>query len=770
MTWLRATSIQRKLVLLVMVITSIALLVAAVQFVLNDVWTYRRTVLNDLSILATIVGQNCTSAVEFGDAREATRTLAALEAKPQVAAAAVYTPDGKRFASFTQRNQQASAVPERSPPVGHQFLPGRLVLCQKISHGEEKVGTIYLDFDLSDLTRRTWQNCGVVAVMLLVSAIIALLLTSRLQQLISQPLLDLAQVARAISEKRDYSVRAVKRSADEVGMLIESFNGMLGQIEKHEKVLREVNQKLADSQNKAMAATEAKSQFLANMSHELRTPLNAIIGYSELLLEELEEAGQNQLASDLNKIHAAARHQLGLINDILDLSKIEAGKMTLFVENFDVGRMVDEVISTVRPLVAKSGNQLEVSCPSDIGFMRADQTKVRQILFNLLSNANKFTEANLIRLEVHRDATPPAGEPNSPAAVSRLVFQVSDRGIGMTAEQMTRLFRPFTQAEASTTRKYGGTGLGLAISRSFSEMMGGELTVVSEPGKGSTFTVKLPVEVPEPVPESKPVPEAGVRSATSGSIRDAGTVLVIDDEPAARDLVQRTLVRAGFQVHVASSGPEGLDLAARIKPSAITLDVMMPGLDGWAVLTRLKADPQTVDIPVIMMTVVDDKNLGFALGAADYLIKPIEWNRLVAVLERHCRHRSNPQVLIIEDDPSTRDVLRRAVEKQGWQVVEAENGRVGLERLSVRIPGVILLDLMMPEMDGFSFMEALRRRPDCRQVPVIVVTAKDLTTEDRSRLNGHVIEILQKGGYSTSELIEEIRTAITAATDVAKDI
>ena len=764
MTWLRATSIRRKLLILVLVTTSVALLAAAIQFVLNDAWSYRRTVLNDLSVVATILGQNSTSAIEFGDATEATRTLGALKAKPQVIAAALYSPDGVRFAEYRAAGGPVNAVPGRAPLPGHEFLPGELVLSQPILHGDDRVGSIFLRYDLSELTRRTWQNIGVVAVMLVVSAAFALLLTSRLQRAISEPVLELAQVARVISEKRDYSVRATKRSEDEVGELIESFNGMLGQIEKHERLLREMNQQLVDSQQKALAATQAKSQFLANMSHELRTPLNAIIGYSELLTEELDESGRNQFGADLEKIHAAARHQLGLINDILDLSKIEAGKMSLFLENFDAGRLVEEVVSTVRPLTAKSGNPLEVSCPPDIGSMRADQTKVRQILFNLLSNANKFTEGKLIRLEVERSGGPLEG------SAGDLIFRVTDRGIGMTPEQMARLFRPFTQAEASTTRRYGGTGLGLSISRSFCELMGGQLTAISELGTGSTFTVRLPAEVRETVAEPKTDTELEKRSEPRGTDRSTSTILVIDDEAAARDLVNRTLTRAGYRVQTASSGKEGLEMAGRIRPSVITLDVMMPGMDGWAVLSRLKADPRTADIPVVMMTVVDDRNLGFTLGAADYLIKPIDWNRLTTVLEKHCKNLSNPEILIVEDDPSTRDVLRRAAEKHGWTVAVAENGRIGLERVAARLPGVILLDLMMPEMDGFAFLEALRRRPEAQRVPVIVVTAKDITPEDRSRLNGQVIEILQKGGYSTGELIEEIRKAISTASNFAGDI
>jgi CheY-like chemotaxis protein len=340
----------------------------------------------------------------------------------------------------------------------------------------------------------------------------------------------------------------------------------------------------------------------------------------------------------------------------------------------------------------------------------------------------------------------------------------------MTPEQVGRLFQAFTQAEASTTRKYGGTGLGLAISKKFCQMMGGDLTATSELGKGSTFTVTLPAEVQELAPAPRPTGRRGLVTAVAGSAAANSAILVIDDEPAARDLVQRVLTKEGYRVETAASGPEGLTLARQIKPAAITLDVMMQGMDGWAVLTVLKADPATADIPVIMVTVVDDKNLGFALGAADYLIKPIEWDKLISVLEKHRRQINSSQILVIEDDPQTREMLRRAAEKHGWQVVEAENGRVGLERISKQVPGVILLDLMMPEMDGFTFMEEFRRRADWRHVPVIVVTAKDLTEDDRRRLSGHVIQILQKGGHSPDELLDEVQRVLDAAAELGKDI
>jgi signal transduction histidine kinase/DNA-binding response OmpR family regulator len=774
MFFLRATSIKRKLTLLVMLTTTVALLVAAIQFIVNDVRDYRRGVINDLEIVARITGENATSALDFDDPKSAAQTLVALQAKPNILVAAIYAKDGRLFTSYLADGQPESALPPRAPAPSHQFLHRHLLLCQSILKGRSRVGTIYLDFDLIEARMRVARNCAVVAAMLVISGVIAYFVSRRLQRGISKPILDLAEVANAVSERRDYSVRASKQTEDEIGFLIDCFNGMLAQMQKHEKALREVNEQLAKSETRALAATEAKSQFLANMSHELRTPLNAIIGYSEMVQEELEDARQTQCIADLQKIHAAAKHQLSLINDILDLSKIEAGKMTLFIESFDPARLVREVAATIQPLLSKNGNRLEIDCPVDLGTMRADQTKVRQILFNLLSNATKFTERGLVKLCVkredgkHAEMQSAAISDTNPHHSSRIRFHVSDTGIGMSAEQVDRLFQAFIQAEASTSRKYGGTGLGLAISKNFSQMMGGELTVQSELGKGSSFTVTLPIMVQE---SGAPAPAAAAAPALPPRpVAEHSTVLVIDDEPAVRDLMQRVLTKEGYRVETAASGPDGIALARKLIPAAITLDVMMPGMDGWAVLTMLKAEPATANIPVIMLTVVDDRNLGFALGATDYLIKPIDWDRLITVLQKLRGHAVDHRILIIEDERDTRELLRRAVEKHGWEVVEAENGRIGLERVAEKPPGVILLDLMMPEMDGFAFMEELRRRPGEAQIPVIVVTAKDLTEEDRLRLNGWVTQILEKGGHTTAELLSELQKLLTYAADEANDI
>jgi CheY-like chemotaxis protein/anti-sigma regulatory factor (Ser/Thr protein kinase) len=434
---------------------------------------------------------------------------------------------------------------------------------------------------------------------------------------------------------------------------------------------------------------------------------------------------------------------LELINAVLDLSKIEAGKMELYLESFDAATLVRDIAAVIQPLAAKNANRLEVHCPEAIGTMRADLTKVRQALFNLLSNACKFTERGTVSLAVTREAVD---------GQDTMTFQVSDTGIGMTAEQLARLFEAFSQADAATTRKYGGTGLGLALSRRLCRMMDGDVTAESESGRGSTFTIRLPVEVAEPTEEPAPPVERPAQ--------DVGTVLVIDDEAAVRDLMQRFLTKEGFRVVTAAGGEEGLRQARAVRPDAITLDVMMPGMDGWAVLSALKADPGIADIPVVMLTIVDDRNLGYALGAAEYLTKPIDRERLVTVLGKY---RRDLPVLVVEDDVETRQLLRRMLEPEGFSVVEAENGRVALERLRGVSPSVVLLDLMMPEVDGFEFVAEFRRREAWRSIPVIVVTAKDLSREDRERLNGSVQKILQKGAYGREQLLAEVRELVASS-------
>jgi PAS domain S-box-containing protein len=527
---------------------------------------------------------------------------------------------------------------------------------------------------------------------------------------------------------------------------------------------KQAEEALLHAKDAAESASRTKSLFLANMSHELRTPLNAVIGYSEMLQEEAEDEGLEHFIVDLKKINGAGKHLLALINDILDLSKIEAGKMELYLETFDVCATAQEVEGTVQTLISRKNNTLVVHCDENVTTMHADLTKVRQALFNLLSNAAKFTENGKITLDIGPD----------PSDSAFVLFSVTDTGIGMNEEQQGRLFQAFSQADTSTTRKYGGTGLGLAITRRFAQMMGGEITVRSAPNEGSTFTLRIPREVQDPAKIVTPEDESrevSIQLETPLPKVISGTVLVIDDDPGARELMRRYLIREGYRVEEAANGREGLEKAKEIKPTAITLDVMMPGMDGWSVLQELKADQELADVPVVMVTMVDDRNLGYALGATEYLTKPDERQRLLSILARYrCDAPAGGcRVLVVEDDEPTREIICDILERAGWVVETAVNGREGLEKIAASlatatVPRLILLDLMMPEMDGFDFAANLRKDLRWRDIPVVVVTAKDLTEEDRRRLNGYVEKIIVKGvALNQESLLAEVRDLVEAS-------
>jgi CheY-like chemotaxis protein/anti-sigma regulatory factor (Ser/Thr protein kinase) len=497
------------------------------------------------------------------------------------------------------------------------------------------------------------------------------------------------------------------------------------------------------------------------MSHELRTPLTAIIGYSDLLLLEAGRRAYTDIVPDVEHIQRAGRHLLVLINDVLDLSKIEAGKMHLELEPFALGPCVEEIATTTLLLVKKNGNVLNVQCAPDLGEIYADKTRLRQILLNLLGNAAKFTSQGTITLQVTRVQRDGA---------DWFDIAVTDTGIGISPAQLQLLFQDFMQVDASTTRRYGGTGLGLALTRRICQMMGGFITVASEVDVGSTFTVSLPTVVQvksEQYPQRSGIAPAPV---TLSGLAPAPhhvqpLLLIIDDDPVVFELLSRSLAHTGLRFEMALSGEEGLRLARSLRPDLITLDVLLPDMDGWLVLSELKADPDLANIPVIVATIMDDHNAGFALGAAGYLSKPFTVEQISGLVQSNLRlapihAQADGPILVVEDDAALREIVRRTLEQQGWNVVEAADGRAALRQVAQYQPALILLDLMLPELDGIQVIDALAADPRAAATPILVMTAKDLSATEREQLNLSVADILQKGTYSSHDLVEHVRANV----------
>jgi len=575
-----------------------------------------------------------------------------------------------------------------------------------------------------------------------------------LQRRVVRPALELATAANR-AESGEYDSRVPVRTEDEIGQLARAFNQMAGAIESDIKVRERTTAELAQARETADLANRAKSAFLANMSHELRTPMNAILGYSEMMIEEAEDVGQEDFIPDLKKINQAGTHLLALINDVLDLSKIESGKMEAFAETFVVDTLIDQVTGTAQPLMAKNSNHFTIERGDNLGSAHQDVTKVRQALLNLISNAAKFTHEDTVTLAVEREQADDG---------DWLTFAVKDSGIGIAPDKLDHVFEEFSQADNSTTRDYGGTGLGLPISRRFCQMLGGDLTLTSQVGKGSTFTIRLPAVLPgEDAPQqvsSQPAARTSAAAADKLQATPGSTILVIDDDAEACEIIRRFLEKDGFSVITALSGEEGLRLAHEIQPAAITLDVMMPDMDGWSVLRALKANPALHDIPIVMLTMIDDKSKGYSLGASDYLTKPVDRDQLHTVLARYYNPDEVCSVLLVEDDAATREMMTRTLEKSEWAVIEAGNGREALDQLAQNKPQLILLDLMMPVMDGFDFLLEMHANADWQDIPVIVLTAKDLTEEDRRMLSGRVEQIVEKGARAHEQVVNLIHQIV----------
>jgi signal transduction histidine kinase/DNA-binding response OmpR family regulator len=579
----------------------------------------------------------------------------------------------------------------------------------------------------------------------------------------------------------------------ELGILEGLANAIVARMELQEAKndAERAKQAAETAQRQAEAANEAKTRFVANMSHELRTPLNSVIGYSEMFMDDPYAWDEDRLKDGLGRIKSSGEELLGLINEVLNLSKAEAGRLGLSLSTFPLEVLVEQVADEVRPRMAENDNDLEIRGTGEIGEVCTDKLKVRQILSNLLSNAAKYTEGGTVTLEVRledTDAEPPpddqaglegeapaneeAGEdePCGPELARReLVIEVADTGIGVTEEEQEKIFEAFERAEGAEGAS--GTGLGLGIVQNLCHMLDGEVGMESEKGKGSVFTARILLEAPEDVGverESHARSSSTTASAAAHYVppRDDNLVLVIDDDRDARILLRNHISEAGFEVETATSGTEGLEQARELHPMAITLDVLMGQMGGWDVLAQLKDAPDLRHIPVVMISITPDEGRGVQLGATDHLVKPIDRERLVDLLEQYQRETPGEapsfSVLVVEDDEATRDVARQVIaEEAGHDIHEAVNGRDALDALEQELdPDLVLLDLMMPKVNGFEFLRAARE--SLRGVPVVVLTAKDLTDEDVEHLNGQVQQIIRKEGDLREDLLREVKQRVQA--------
>jgi len=755
-------SISKKLTWMNMLVSAAALLLACGGFCAYDLYSFRDALVRNVSIQAQIIGDNTASALLFDDPHSAEKTLSALDANRHLMYAQIYAHDGQPFAAYW-RERAGQTLPPPVIPSGqtqiHWFRGGHLGLARSIIFEGKPRGIVYIRSDLGAMNDRLKSYAVIIVVVFLASLVVALLISRISQRVISEPVMQLAQTVRIVSQEKNYSIRAATTTnRDEVSTLIESVNEMLEQIQQrdsalgraHDELERRVQERTTqlavankelDLRNREVErATQMKSKFLASMSHELRTPLNAIVGFSDLLGDEIPGQLNDKQKRFVNHIKQGAGHLLQLINDILDLSKIEAGQLELRCEQFLVKDALPEVLSTIRPLAMAKDIQVQQKLRTDQS-VYADRVRFKQILYNLLSNAVKFTPKGG-RIEV-----------DCFESENQVCLSVTDTGVGIHQEDQKVVFEEFRQVEGSRHEVNEGAGLGLAITKRLVEQQGGKISLTSEPGKGSRFTFTLPVGNTSRTEPTKP---HSLLATSSGSFGKP-LILVVDDEASARELLVSYLNQE-YRIAIAESGSEAVNKAHELRPDAITLDLSMPGKSGFEALVTLKKDPETTNIPIIIVSIVDQKNLGFALGAADYLIKPIRKPVLLETIRKHLPLLSNDdsEILLVDDDPRTLEMLEETLRSAGYETQSVQSGARALEVLSSKLVSAVLLDLLMPGMDGFEVIRHVRQEATLKKLPIFVMTGKSLTPGESSLLARDTQALLQKSGSWQQQLIVEL--------------
>ena len=761
---IRNYSISKKLTWMNMLVSAAALLLACGGFCAYDLYSFRDALVSNVSIQAQIIGDNTASALLFDDSHSAEKTLSALSANRHLTCAQIYSRDGQPFAAYwRERVGQTLPLPviASGQTQAYWFRNGHLGLARSIIFEGKPTGIVYISSDLGAMNDRLKSYAVIIVVVFLASLVVALLISRISQRVISEPVMQLAQTVRIVSHDKNYSIRAATSvNRDEVSTLIESVNEMLEQIQQRDGALQRAHSELEqrvrerttqlavankelDLRNREVErATQMKSKFLASMSHELRTPLNAIVGFSDLLAEGSPGQLNDKQKRFVNHIKQGSTHLLQLINDILDLSKIEAGQLELHTEEFLLRDALPEVLSTIQPLAMTKNIRVEQKMESN-SLVKSDRVRFKQVLYNLLSNAVKFTpKGGLINIEC--------------VDVRNFVrVSVTDTGIGIRPEDQKVVFEEFRQIEGSADRVQEGTGLGLAITKRLVEQQGGQISVESELGKGSCFTFTLLAA--EPMSKDHPVVEPTMSPIITPLSRLTPLVLIVDDEGTARELLASYL-EPEYRVVMAESGAEAIRKAQQLRPDAITLDVLMPGSNGFETLAALRKNPETANIPVIILSIVDQKQVGFALGAADYLIKPVRRSVLLDAIRRHVPSPGDEDssILLVDDDPKALELVEEALRSAGYETQAVRNGTRALEVLANKVVGAILLDLLMPGMDGFQVIRHVRQEPAFRELPILVMTAKNLSQDEIVLLNRETQGLLQKDGSWKQQLIAEV--------------
>jgi signal transduction histidine kinase/DNA-binding response OmpR family regulator len=765
-------TISQRLTWMNMLVCGVALVLACSAFIGYDLVTFRMTMVGNLSTQAQILGSNTISALVFDDSDSAGKTLSALKADPHILSAAVYTNQGKLFAAYERSDSGPIPMP---PPIpvrqleSHRMKDNEIELARSLILDGRPSGVICIRSDMNALNERLKLYVVIASIVLLISLLAALAVSAVFRKSVAQPIIQLAGVAREVSLNRSYSLRVPKvHGHGEVSVLINSFNEMMAQIEKgkaslqqaHDELELRVEERTAElvaAQKKVEAYSESvlrakedverasrfKDQFLSTMSHELRTPLNAVLGFSELLADDRYGPLTGRQARYVNHIHTSGHHLLRLINDILDLSKIEAGRLQLTIEDVAVDQSFGEVCESLQPLVEKNEHQLIHRAPRGLA-VRADGTRFRQMLMNLLGNAIKFTPKggrielvakqvdDIVRVEVH------------------------DSGPGIPPEEKQRIFEAFHRMDQNE-RSSEGTGLGLAITRKLVELHGGQLSVESEVGAGSCFFFTLPaVRCSESSEQSQ---LGGAHASAKAQAR----ILVVEDDLSSADLLESQLTSAGYEVAVCNRPQQAVEMAIELQPAVITLDVVMLPMSGWDVLSRLKSDPRTANIRVLMVTVMDQRNTGMLLGADEYIVKPVDKSILLAAVERCLNHGDHSgaaqSILVVEDDAATREFILDVLSRNGYAVTAAADGEQARIRVQASPPNLVILDLNLPQVSGFGLIDEWRKSSGTASLPIIVLTNKDLTHEEKEYLRTNTGGLLLKHDSWREQLLRQVRRA-----------